>query len=158
MSSEQVSIANVTFEPDCRNHWHIHHGGGQILLCTAGNGYYQEWGKDIVELHAGDVVNIPAEVKHWHGATKNSWFSHIAISVPCENGYCEWLEEVEKEKFDTCKHAKRTGNFAVHVKPTCKQATMIRGRLVVSKARCLKCELLEPKKTRRKKDADQKSE
>ena len=65
--------------------------------CTAGNGYYQEWGKDIVELHAGDVVNIPAEVKHWHGATKNSWFSHIAISVPCENGYCEWLEEVEKE-------------------------------------------------------------
>ena len=63
MSSEQVSIANVTFEPDCRNHWHIHHGGGQILLCTAGNGYYQEWGKDIVELHAGDVVNIPAEVK-----------------------------------------------------------------------------------------------
>ena len=80
-----------------RNHWHIHHGGGQILLCTAGNGYYQEWGKDIVELHAGDVVNIPAEVKHWHGATKNSWFSHIAISVPCENGYCEWLEEVEKE-------------------------------------------------------------
>lgn len=81
----------------CRNHWHIHHGGGQILLCTAGNGYYQEWGKDIVELHAGDVVNIPAEVKHWHGATKNSWFSHIAISVPCENGYCEWLEEVEKE-------------------------------------------------------------
>ena len=97
LSSEQVSIANVTFEPDCRNHWHIHHGGGQILLCTAGNGYYQEWGKDIVELHAGDVVNIPAEVKHWHGATKNSWFSHIAISVPCENGYCEWLEEVEKE-------------------------------------------------------------
>lgn len=81
----------------CSNHWHIHHGGGQILLCTAGNGYYQEWGKDIVELHAGDVVNIPAEVKHWHGATKNSWFSHIAISVPCENGYCEWLEEVEKE-------------------------------------------------------------
>ena len=100
LSLEQVVVGNVTFEPGCRNFWHIHHaksGGGQILLCTAGRGYYQEWGKDIVELHAGDVVNIPAEVKHWHGATKNSWFSHIAISVPCENGYCEWLEEVEKE-------------------------------------------------------------
>ena len=97
LTTTGVSIGNVTFEPACRNNWHIHHKGGQILLVTAGEGYYQEWGKDIVELHAGDIVNIPAEVKHWHGATKNSWFSHIAISVPCENGYCEWLEEVEKE-------------------------------------------------------------
>lgn len=94
LSSEQINIANVTFEPNCRNNWHIHHGGGQILLCTAGHGYYQEYGKEAIELHAGDIVNIPPDVKHWHGAAADSWFSHIAISVPNDNGYCEWLEEV----------------------------------------------------------------
>ena len=92
--SQPIPIANVTFEPGCRNNWHIHHGGGQILLCTAGRGYYQEWGKDPQELHPGDVVNIPPEVKHWHGATPDSWFSYIAISVPEESGSCEWLESV----------------------------------------------------------------
>ena len=92
--SQPIPIANVTFEPGCRNNWHIHHGGGQILLCTAGRGYYQEWGKDPQELHPGDVVNIPPEVKHWHGATPDSWFSHNAISVPEESGSCEWLESV----------------------------------------------------------------
>ena len=92
--SQPIPIANVTFEPGCRNNWHIHHGGGQILLCTAGRGYYQEWGKDPQELHPGDVVNIPPEVKHWHGAAPDSWFSHIAISVPAESGSCEWLEPV----------------------------------------------------------------
>lgn len=92
--SQPIPISNVTFEPGCRNNWHIHHGGGQILLCTAGRGYYQEWGKPAMELHPGDSVNIPAEVKHWHGAAPDSWFSHIAISVPSENGSCEWLEPV----------------------------------------------------------------
>lgn len=92
--SQPIPIANVTFEPGCRNNWHIHHGGGQILLCTAGRGYYQECGKDPQELHPGDVVNIPPEVKHWHGAAPDSWFSHIAISVPTESGSCEWLESV----------------------------------------------------------------
>ena len=93
LSVEQVVIGNVTFEPGCRNNWHIHHaksGGGQILLCTAGRGYYQEWGKEPRELKPGDVVNIPAEVKHWHGAAPNEWFSHLAIEVPGENSSNEW--------------------------------------------------------------------
>lgn len=94
LSTEQVGIANVTFEPGCRNNWHIHHGAGQILICTAGEGYYQEWGKEPRELHPGDVVNIPAEVKHWHGAKNDSWFSHISIEVPGGFG-CEWLEAVD---------------------------------------------------------------
>ena len=94
---QPIPIANVTFEPGCRNNWHIHHDGGQILLCTAGRGYYQEWGKEPRELHPGDVVNIPPEVKHWHGAAPDSWFSHIAISVPAETSGCEWLEPVEEE-------------------------------------------------------------
>ena len=91
-------FANVTFEPGCRNNWHIHHaskGGGQILLCIAGSGWYQEWGKPAQSLEPGDVVVIPAEVKHWHGAKKDSWFSHIAVEVPGENSSNEWLEEVE---------------------------------------------------------------
>lgn len=84
LSTERVTIGNVTFEPGCRNNWHIHHKGGQILLCTAGRGYYQEWGKEAPELHPGDVVNIPPEVKHWHGAAKDSWFAHLAVEVPAE--------------------------------------------------------------------------
>ena len=97
LSMEQVYIGNVTFEPGCRNHWHTHHatkGGGQILLCTGGRGWYQEWGKEARELHMGDVVNIPPETKHWHGAAKDSWFSHIAIEVPGENTSNEWQEAV----------------------------------------------------------------
>ncbi len=97
LSEQQIGIANVTFEPGCRNHWHIHHGGGQILLCTAGRGYYQAWGQEARELHPGDVVNILPEEKHWHGAAPDSWFSHIAISVPAENVGCEWLEPVTDE-------------------------------------------------------------
>ena len=97
LNREQLAIANVTFEPGCRNNWHIHHVGGQILICTAGRGYYQEYGKPAQELHPGDVVNIPPEVKHWHGAAPDSWFSHIAIAVPCEGGSCEWLEPVTDE-------------------------------------------------------------
>ncbi len=95
-------FANVTFEPGCRNNWHIHHaskGGGQILLCIAGSGWYQEWGKPAQSLGPGDVVVIPAEVKHWHGAKKDSWFSHIAVEVPGENSSNEWLEEVDDSHY-----------------------------------------------------------
>ena len=98
LTTERVGIANVTFEPGCRNHWHIHRaksGGGQILLVTAGHGYYQEWGEKARELHPGDVVNIPANVKHWHGAAPDSWFSHLAVEVPGDETSNEWLEAVD---------------------------------------------------------------
>ena len=97
LSTEQVPIGNVTFEPGCRNNWHIHRaarGGGQILLVTAGRGWYQEWGKPARALRAGDVVNIPANVKHWHGAARASWFAHLAVEVPGEETANEWLEPV----------------------------------------------------------------
>lgn len=100
LSSSQVGIFNVTFEPTCRNNWHIHHsisGGGQILICVSGRGWYQEWGEKARELHPGDVVNIPAGVKHWHGAAKDSWFSHLAIEVPGEGTSNEWLESVDAD-------------------------------------------------------------
>lgn len=93
-----VFLANVTFEPGCRNNWHIHHassGGGQLLICTAGEGWYQEAGKSPVSLTPGTVITIPPEVKHWHGAKKDSWFSHIAVEVPGTNTATEWLEAVE---------------------------------------------------------------
>ena len=82
----------------CRNNWHIHHaksGGGQILVCVAGHGYYQEWGKPAQELRPGDVVNIPVDVKHWHGAAPDSWFSHLAVEVPGDETSNEWLEAVD---------------------------------------------------------------
>ena len=93
-------IANVTFEPRCRNNWHIHHaksGGGQILICVAGEGWYQEEGKDAVSLKPGMVITIPANVKHWHGAKKDSWFSHLAIEVPGVETSNEWCEPVDDE-------------------------------------------------------------
>lgn len=96
-------LANVTFEPGCRNNWHIHHAaknGGQILICTAGYGWYQEEGKEAIELNSGTVIVIPANVKHWHGAKKDSWFSHIAIEVPGENTSTEWCEAVTNEEYD----------------------------------------------------------
>ena len=96
-------FANVTFEPACRNNWHTHHaakGGGQILLCIAGEGWYQEWGKPARSLKGGDVVVIPANVKHWHGAKKDSWFSHIAVEVPGENTFNEWQEPVTDEQYN----------------------------------------------------------
>lgn len=102
VSTSQVGIFNVTFEPGCRNNWHIHHadqGGGQILVCVAGRGYYQEWGKDAIEMKPGDCINIPAGVKHWHGAAPDSWFSHLAIEVPGENGSNEWLEPVDHTQY-----------------------------------------------------------
>ena len=97
LSTSQVGVYNVTFEPGCRNNWHIHHagkGGGQILLCVAGRGYYQEWGQPARALSPGDVVNIPTGVKHWHGAAPDSWFSHLALEVPGEGTSNEWLEAV----------------------------------------------------------------
>ena len=103
LSTQQVVIGNVTFEPGCRNNWHIHHaksGGGQILLVTAGRGYYQAWGEPARELHPGDVVDIPPELKHWHGAAKDSWFSHLAVEIPAEGGNNEWLEPVTDEAYD----------------------------------------------------------
>ena len=95
VSGSQIGIHNVTFEPGCRNNWHIHHaksGGGQILICVGGRGWYQEWGKEPVEMKPGDCVNIPVGVKHWHGAAKDSWFSHLAIEVPGVETATEWLE------------------------------------------------------------------
>ena len=103
LSTQQVVIGNVTFEPRCRNNWHIHQadeGGGQILLVTAGKGWYQEYGEAPQALNAGDVVNIPAGVKHWHGAAKDSWFQHLAIEVPAKNGKNVWLEPVTDEEYD----------------------------------------------------------
>ena len=100
----QPFFANVTFEPGCRNNWHVHHaesGGGQILLCVAGEGWYQEWGKPARSLKAGDVVVIPAGVKHWHGAKKDSWFSHIAVEVPGAGARSEWFEPVTDEMYET---------------------------------------------------------
>lgn len=99
LTMERIVIGNVTFEPGCRNNWHMHHKGGQVLLCTAGRGYYQEWGKEPQELKAGDVVNIPPEVKHWHGAAPDSWFAHLAIEVPAEGASNEWLEPVSDEEY-----------------------------------------------------------
>ncbi len=95
--------ANVTFEPSCRNNWHIHHankGGGQLLICTAGEGWYQEQGKAAVSLHEGSVITISANVKHWHGAKKDSWFSHIAMEVPGESCQTEWCEPVSDEEYE----------------------------------------------------------
>ena len=102
ISTEQVPVGNVTFEPKCRNNWHIHHadkGGGQMLLVTAGEGWYQEWEQPARKLKAGDVVHIPAGVKHWHGATADSWFQHLAIEVPGENCKTEWCEPVSDEAY-----------------------------------------------------------
>lgn len=106
ISMEQVGIFNVTFEPGCRNNWHVHHadkGGGQILVCVAGRGYYQEWGKDAVEMNPGDCINIPVGVKHWHGAAPDSWFSHLAVEVPGENGSNEWMEPVDDAQYGVLK-------------------------------------------------------
>lgn len=106
VSSAQVPIFNVTFEPGCRNNWHIHHadkGGGQMLICVGGRGYYQEWGKEAVELTPGSVISIPTEIKHWHGAAPDSWFSHLALEIPGENGSNEWLEAVDDGQYGKLK-------------------------------------------------------
>ena len=107
VSTSQVGVYNVTFEPGCRNNWHIHHaknGGGQIIICIAGRGYYQEEGKPAIEMKPGDCINIPAEVKHWHGAASDSWFSHLAIEVPGEQTSTEWCEPVTDARYDAVRN------------------------------------------------------
>ncbi len=106
LTTDGVVIGNVTFEPGCRNNWHIHNavkGGGQILLCTAGRRCYPEWGKATQELHPGDVVAIPSGVKHWHGAAADSWFAHLAVEVPGEETSTEWCESVSDEEYGKLK-------------------------------------------------------
>ena len=106
ISTEQVTFYNVTFEPKCRNNWHIHHatkGGGQMLVAVGGRGYYQEWGKAPIEMKPGDVIHIPANVKHWHGAAPDSWFSHLAFELEGENTSNEWLEAVTDEEYGKLK-------------------------------------------------------
>ena len=103
VSAAQVPMSNVTFEPGCRNNWHVHHaksGGGQMLICVGGRGYYQAWGEAPVEMTPGTVVHIPPEVKHWHGAAPDSWFSHLAIEVEGEETSNEWLEAVDDESYN----------------------------------------------------------
>lgn len=103
IGESNVFLANVTFEPKCRNNWHIHHaksGGGQILVCVEGEGWYVEEGKEPVKMVPGSVVTIPANVKHWHGATKDNWFSHIAVEVPGEETSNEWCEPVTDEEYE----------------------------------------------------------
>ena len=106
VSTEQIPIYNVTFEPACRNNWHIHHaesGGGQMLICIGGRGWYQEFGKKPRELKPGDIVNIPAEIKHWHGAAKDSWFAHLAIEIQGEDSSTQWCEPVSDEEYGKLK-------------------------------------------------------
>ncbi len=106
VSVTQIPVFNVTFEPGCRNNWHIHHaskGGGQMLICVGGRGYYQEWGREAIEMKPGDCVNIPEGIKHWHGAAPDSWFSHLAVEVPGENTSAEWLEPVSDEIYQALK-------------------------------------------------------
>ncbi|MDD6783006.1 MAG: carboxymuconolactone decarboxylase family protein [Prevotellaceae bacterium] len=103
ISNEQVPIANVTFEPGCRNNWHIHYatkGGGQMLIGVAGRGLYQEWGKPAREILPGTVIHIPAGVKHWHGAAADSWFAHLAFEIEGENTSNEWLESVTDAEYE----------------------------------------------------------
>ena len=120
LTKERVGTANVTFEPGCRNNWHIHHKGGQILLVTAGRGYYQEWGKPAQELKPGDVVNIAPEVKHWHGAAPDSWFAHIAIEVPGRQQQrmagARYRRRIQQIKINRSKQV-RIKNPLIQVKP-----------------------------------------
>lgn len=106
ISTEQVKISNVTFEPGCRNNWHVHQaksGGGQMLIGVGGRGYYQEWGKEPVEIKEGTVIHIPAGVKHWHGAAPDSWFSHLAFELEGQETSNEWLEAVSDEEYNKLK-------------------------------------------------------
>ena len=106
ISDSQIPFFNVTFEPGCRNNWHTHHatkGGGQMLVGVAGHGWYQEEGKPAQEILPGTVIHIPANVKHWHGAAKDSWFAHLAFEIPGENSSNEWLEPVTDEEYEKLK-------------------------------------------------------
>ena len=101
LDTQNGGPVNVTFEPRCRNNWHIHHKSVQVLICVAGHGWYQEWGKEPVAMHAGTVIAIPAEVKHWHGAARDSWFQHLTYMTKVEEGASnEWLEPVKDDVYD----------------------------------------------------------
>lgn len=100
LTDRGVRISNITFEPGCRNNWHIHHHGGQILLVTGGEGWFQILGEPARKLLPGDVINIPAEAKHWHGASQYVWFSHLSVVIPAENASTEWLEPVCNDEFE----------------------------------------------------------
>lgn len=99
----QTDISNVTFEPGCRNNWHVHHGCQQILVCVGGEGWYQEWGKEAVKMVPGTVIEIPLDVKHWHGAAKDSWFAHLSVMSRIAEGSHEWLEPVDDETYNALK-------------------------------------------------------
>ncbi len=104
--NDELFAANVSFEPGCRNAWHIHHaksGGGQMLICVLGEGWYQEEGKEPISLKEGDVICVPPNVKHWHGAKKDSYFAHIAIEIPGEDSSNEWCEAVKDSEYDKLK-------------------------------------------------------
>jgi len=104
LAQMEGGMANVTFEPRCRNHWHIHHKAVQVLICVSGRGWYQEWGKPAVEMTPGTIIAIPAEAKHWHGAAKDSWFQHLTYHKDAQEGASnEWLEEVTDEVYDKLK-------------------------------------------------------
>lgn len=103
LNDKEVFISNVTFEPACRNNWHIHHGSGQILICVGGHGWYQEYGKEARPLKSGDVVYIAPEIKHWHGAVSDEAFAHLSLSVPTEGASNEWLEPVTDEEYSKLK-------------------------------------------------------
>ena len=106
LSDGPLPFFNVTFEPGCRNNWHVHsakNGGGQMLVGTGGRGYYQEWGKEPIEILPGTVINIPANVKHWHGAAPDSWFSHLAFEIEGEETGTEWLEPVAADAYEALK-------------------------------------------------------
>lgn len=103
LNDKEVGIHNVTFEPGCRNNWHIHHGCGQILICVGGHGLYQEFGKDVKLLKSGDIVYIAPEIKHWHGAVINEGFAHLSLSVPTVGSSTEWCEPVTDEEYNKLK-------------------------------------------------------
>lgn len=126
LTTDGIVIGNVTFEPGCRNNWHIHHaknGGGQILLVTSGCGYYQEWAEEARALHPGDTVVIPAGVKHWHGAAADSWFAHLAVEVPGEESRNEWCEPVSDEEYGKLKSAEE-GRGKTAIKQTAGRDTL----------------------------------
>ncbi len=103
LSTGKIPVSNVTFEPGCRNNWHIHHKGIQVLICVGGRGWYQEWGKEPQELHPGDVVEIPSEMKHWHGAARDNWFQHVTFTIAEDGASNEWLEPVGDEEYGKLK-------------------------------------------------------
>lgn len=103
LNNKEVNICNVTFEAGCRNNWHIHHGGGQILICVGGHGWYQEIGKEPQFLKSGDVIYIAPEIKHWHGAVADEAFAHLSLSVPVEGASNEWCEPVTDEEYKKLK-------------------------------------------------------